>query len=139
MSSYDGYQGSIEVQTDGVAGSAGWNELTLVGDADLNMNRNSSFRPKRGTQWKTSVFGQIEAEITGDVTWDDADTVIAAIESAFIAGTHIGVRFRDKDSGTGLTLDCVPSGWNHSTPEQGIQKVALTLTPFDAGTDPAWA
>jgi len=139
MSSYQGYKGRIEVQTDGVSGSAGYSELTLVGDADLSMSRQSDFRPRRGTEWKTSMMGQIEAEISAEITWDDADTVIAAIEAAFIAGTHVGLKFLDNASGTGLTLDVIPTQWNHSQPEQGVQTVSAVFTPHYEDTDPSWA
>lgn len=139
MASYHSYKGRLEVQTDGVSGSAGYNELTLIGDAELTMDRSMTPRPRRGTDFKTSIGGQIEAEITGTITWDDADTVIAAMEAAFIAGTHIGIKFLDKESGTGLTLDCLISTWNHNQSEDTTQTVAISLVPYYADTDPAWA
>lgn len=139
MSTYHSYLGRLEVQTDGVSGAAGYNALTLIGDAQLDMNRPEARVPRRGTEWQSFLAGQIDGTITAQMTWDDADTVVAAIEAAFIGNTHIGVKFLDKASGTGITVDCLVTGYQHDQTEDGVQVVNLTMKPTYVDTNPAWA
>lgn len=139
MAQVHSYKGRLEIQTDGVSGAAGYNELTLIGDASLDSSRNSVAVPRRGSEFRNKLAGQTEITITAQMTWDDSDTVVAAIEAAHFANTHLGCKFLDKASGTGLTADILVEGYQHDQTEDGVQVVNLTLVTTYVDTDPAWA
>lgn len=139
MSQHHSYTGRLEVQSDGVAGSAGYVELTMIGDAQLDSSRSSVAVPRRGTEFRTKLTGQAELSITAQMTWDDADAVVAVVEAAHFANSVIGVKFLDKTAGTGLTADFKVESYVHDQSEDGVQVVNITLVATFVATDPAWA
>lgn len=139
MSAKNSVDGRLEIQTDGVAGVAGWNELVLIGSARLNGQRTATNVPQRRSQHKTFKTGQADIEVSFAMTWDDTDTVVSSIEGAFWAGTHLGVKFLDDTGGTGYTADMLVSGYEHGQDEDGVQIVNVTMKPTYQGTDPVWS
>jgi len=139
MATKHSYKGRLEIQSDGVSGVAGYNQLTLIGSARLNAQRTATNVPRRGTEHKTFMTGQVDVEVTFAMTWDDADAQVALIEAAEWANTHLGIKFLDDASGTGYTADMLVSGYEHGQDEDGVQIVNVTLKPTYVDTDPAWA
>jgi len=139
MSDVHSYKGRLEIQSDGVGGVAGFTELTLIGSARCNMTRSYANAPRRGTEFKTGKTGQIEATITAAITWDDADTVIASIVTAFTSNGYVGVKFLDQETGEGLTADCVVTQAELTQDEDGVQILNVEFRPTFIDTAPAWA
>lgn len=132
-------EGRLEIQSDGVAGVAGYVALDLIGSARFNAQRTATAVPKRGSQHKTFMTGQADVEISFAMTWDDADAVVALIEAANFANTHLGVKFLDDTAGTGYTADMLVTGYEHGQDDDGVQVVNVTMKPTYIATDPAWA
>lgn len=139
MSGKNSYDGRLEIQTDGVSGAAGYNPLDLIGSARLNSQRTATAVPQRRSQHKTFKGGQVDVEVSFAMTWDDADPVVAAIEGAHWANTHLGSKFLDDTGGTGYTADMLVTGFEHGQDEDGIQIVNITMKPTHIDTDPAWS
>ena len=139
MTTRHSYEGRLEVQTDGVAGSAGYNALDLIGSARLNAQRTATNVPRRSIGHKTYKAGQMDVEISFAMTWDDADTVVAAIEAASWNNTHLGVKFLDAASGTGYTADMLVTGFELGQEDDGIQIVNVTMKPTYVATAPTWS
>lgn len=137
MSMKHSYVGSFEIQTDGAAGIAGYNEVVPIGQATLTMSRDFKNMPRRGTQYKTGVAGQIDIEVTGQLTWDDADTEILAMENAFLTNSNIGGKFLDQTTGVGLTADWLITRWDLDQPEDGGQMVNFSAKPTFIATQPS--
>lgn len=131
-------QGRIEVQSDGVSGSAGYVRLTLMESATLSSNRENSVVPMRGTDIKTTISGQTEVDIAVEMTWSDSDPVVAVLEAAHWDKTHVGIKLLDDESGTGLTSDMLVENWQQKQVD-GAQMVSLTLKPTMVDTAPVWA
>jgi hypothetical protein len=131
------YVGEFSIQTDGAGGSAGYNAVTPMGGATLSMSRDFKNMPRRATEYKTGVAGQIDIEVTGQLTWDDADTQVLAMETAFLNNTNIGGKFLDETSGVGLTADWLITRWDLEQPEDGGQMVSFAAKPTYAGTAPS--
>lgn len=141
MADYNNYEGDLQIQSDGVSGSAGWNVLDSIESARLSATRTNTVRPRRGKAIKVTKNGQSEIEVSISCVWDDADPAIAAIETAFWTnGGYVGMRYKDHADGTGLTSDMVVTQFElGQEDEDGIQMLNLTLKPTFIDTDPVWS
>jgi hypothetical protein len=129
MAEKTGYQCKLYYQTDGLAGSAGFVEATLARDVSTSLARNASDASSRRSTWKGYLPGQIDAEVTGQLVFDNADAGVSALESAFTGGTTIGVEVLDGAAGHGLILDAILTSWNRSEPLDETVTVDFTLRP----------
>lgn len=138
MATKRAYKGSLECQTDGVSGSAGYDALTLLGSCSLSMSRDVFEVPRKGTEYKTHDVGQLDMEITGTSPWDPSDAILSAMEDAEHAGTHLGFKFLDEAStGNGVVADWLVTNFTFDHQEGQGQVVNFTLKPTYIDTLPA--
>lgn len=139
MSTVHSYEGRLEIQAGGIAGSGGYIELKFISNPKLNASRTVAKVPKRGSDIRPVKPGQMDLDITGAMTWDDADATVALVEAAFFEKTVLGVKFLDQASGTGLTSDMYVTEFEFSQDEDNIQIVNIKLEPAYVATEPSWA
>lgn len=73
-----------------------WNEMDNVKDLTLNLTKGEADVSKRGSSWRLTVGTLLTAELTFQSIWDEDDTDLAAIQSAFLNGTSIELLILDK-------------------------------------------
>lgn len=135
-----GLEGHLAVQTDGVSGSAGWNEETRIKDLTLSGTGVTTDVTGRHTGgFKATRVALTDLEFTFDLVWDTADTVAAAIMAAFTAKTALGLRVLDEDGGTGFEGDVVVTEFGFSQPIEGGQTVPVRMVPTYSDTAPTFA
>ncbi len=133
------YKGRVELQDDGVSGSAGWDHLDLIGNARLRISRAEAKTPRRGVEFKTSEVGQADVELSFLMAWHDTDAQVSSIEAAVMANLHRGVKFLDQASGTGMTADFRVKDYEHTQDEDQGQAVNVTMVPVFVDTAPSWS
>ena len=130
--------GRLEIQSDGVGGSAGYENLGPAGSATLTSTTASSDEMRRDIGFKTYTAGKTDVEITAECGWDDADTVLASVFTAHQNKEIVGVKFLEDTTGEGFEADMIPFGWEHSQPDDGTQTVNITFKPAYDATAPTW-
>lgn len=133
-----GRAASIKIQTDGVSGAAGWNAVAVKRDISITDSREEV--DLSGIE-AYDVFaagpGEFVAEV--ELVRDEADAQFAALETAYRAGTSLGVRLIEDASGSGkgVEFDGVVTQWNLSASRRDGQTVAARIRPAVGGSQPA--
>ena len=142
MKNKHGYEGAIYIQTDGVAGSAGWSEVTIARDVNLNLGHTEGDFSSRGGEWKATEPGMKEASIDIQILWDTDDARFTELRDAWLNKTALGVRILDGDESTpgseGLKADFKVFDFGRPEPLEGQMVCNLTLKPCRSVTEPDW-
>lgn len=141
MASRYGIDGQLFYQTDGVSGSAGWNENDIIGDLTLNLSTeevDDTVRASGG--WKSTKGKLKDAELTFDMRDDPDSAHYAAFRDAYHASTHLGLRVYNGDAsdGDGFEADFVITGFEHGQNKSEVQMVSVTMKVTYVDTAPIW-
>lgn len=130
----------MKIQTDGVAGSAGWNAVAVKRDITITDSREEV--DLSGVELYdviASGVGEFVAEV--ELVRDEADVQFIAMETAYRAGSSLGFQFFEDASGSGkgVELDGVVVSWNLTASRRDGQTVAVRIRPAVGGAQPAQA
>jgi len=135
-----GYAASLEYQTDGVAGSAGWEVLGIVQDVEVNLDATEiDVTTRASAGWKQYEPGLRDAQITFSMLFDKADEGYEAIRDAWESRSVIGLRALDAaTSGEGLVADFKITSFSNPQPLDGVLVVNCTARLCQSATAPSW-
>lgn len=138
-----GMQAVIEIQTDGVAGSDGWNAVDKARDSSIQLESEVTDTTIRGNNgWKSEVQTLRTANVEFELLYDTTDTQVAALLAAFLSNGVIGVRALTLPSADanaeGLVADMMVSTFSVSQSLTEAQTVSVTLVIAPSDTAPTW-
>lgn len=138
-----GMDAVIEIQTDGVAGTAGWNVVSKARDASLNLESETADTTIRGNNgWRSEVQTLRTASVEFQLLYDTTDAEVAALRTAYLTNGVIGVRAltlpsTDTDS-EGLVADMMVTNFRLGQSLTEAQTVDVTLRIAPSDTAPDW-
>lgn len=145
-----GFDGKIYRLTSGTRAAwpdsgapANLSEIANVKDVSLDIERRKAdVSTRAGGGWALTVGTLKEAAIEFDMVWDDTDTHLTAIETAFMGGSNIALAVLDKDKETngakGLWADFQVVSFKKKEPLADAQMVSIRLEPAPSAVAPAW-
>jgi len=138
-----GFEASLYYQTDGVAGTAGWNELDIVADVSMNASGDEvEVTTRKGNGWKQYLAGLKDATIEFEAVWDAGEAGYEAIRDAWLNRSNLGIRMLDGDfavaGSEGLEGDFVVTGFQRNEPIGDKIAVSITLKPALSDTAMQW-
>lgn len=137
MARKPGRVGVLKIQTDGVAGVAGWDTVEVkrdlsiaVDDQEIDLSASEAF----------DVFeqGPTKLVITGTLVKDPADTEWAALQAAKAARTIMGFWALDVDGGEGWQFDGKVFTFTDTANRSDGQLTSITIMPAAGGAQPSW-
>lgn len=142
MQNKHGFEGKMYLQTDGVAGSAGWNEVTIARDVGLNIEHIEGNFSSRGSGWKATEPGMKDGSVEIQILNDTDDARFDELRDAFLNRTAIGLRILDGDNATsgvqGLKADFKVMSWGRPEPLEGEMVIDITVKVCRSATEPEW-
>jgi hypothetical protein len=137
MARKSGRVGCLKIQTDGVAGSAGWNIVQTK--RDLSFNDTSEEVELSGMeQYDSFESGPAQFVIEGEIVKDPADAEWEALRAAKAAGSTIGAWGLDIDGGEGMRFDAKVVRFDDSANRRDGQMTSIRLVVAANGSQPAW-
>ncbi|MCP4594505.1 MAG: hypothetical protein GY842_27555 [bacterium] len=134
-----GMEAKLFYQTDGVGGTAGWNELTNVRDVTLSLETGEADVTTRANQgWRATAATLKEANVEWEMVWDTADAGFTAVKDAFFNNQAIGLRVLDGDAGQGLEADFSITNFSRNEALEEAITVSVTAKVTYSTTAPAW-
>ncbi len=111
MATVLGLATKLFTQTDGVSGSAGWNEVSNVRDltSDLSL-ATADVTTRAGGGYRQKVGTLAEGTVSFEMVYDTADARFTEIQAAFFARSTFGAKILDggtESTGKGLVADFV--------------------------------
>lgn len=139
MAAVLGLNAKLYIQTDGVAGSDGWTELTNVQDLTLNLSTERADVTTRGNNgFKAEIATLKNASITFESVFDPSDATFGSLSAAWLAGTLVGVRAltgpADEQTTQGVVSDMSVLDFTQSQPLADKITVAIELAPALSAT-----
>lgn len=136
-----GVNAKFFMQTDGVAGSAGWNEVTNVRDVTIDESlATADVTTRAGNGYRQQAGTLAEGSVTFQMIYDTGDTRFTEIQTAYRSRAAIGCKFLDggtESSGAGLVSDfsIINFSINQELENAVVVDVELTVT---RGATPTW-
>jgi len=130
MTAKAGFTGALNVQADGVGGSAGWNIRNSVSSVNTNLSRDAFEATTRANNgFKSRVPGLRDATATLTLPWDTADAFFGELINAWNTNTHLGIEVLDDAgaSGTGLRADWYVTDFQRAEPIDNVMQAEITL------------
>lgn len=127
------------IQSDGVAGSNGWTEMTNVRDLAVNLDSERADVTTRGNNGFRAEIGTLKnGSITFDAVFDTADAVFTALQAAFFANSLVGVRALTGDPAAqatqGLVADMAVVNFSQTQNLADAVTVSIELSPTLSAT-----
>lgn len=140
MASKLGLDAVLNIQTDGVSGSAGWVEMTNVKDLDLNMSKGEADNTTRANNgWRSTKGTLKEGTLTFGMEYDPSDANFQAIKNAYLANSHVGFQVHDGSVNPGgLEADFDIIGFELSQQLEETQMVNVEAKVTYIDTAPDW-
>lgn len=140
MATGTGKNYKLFTQSDGVGGSAGWNEVTSCVSCNAKVNQETAEASKRG-DFKGYRPGQVDFGLSVVCRFDPTDTYLEAIIAAASSGATIGVAALDGSSaaGEGPVFDAIVSNLEQNQDPNNVVNITFDLMPdADSAVDPTW-
>lgn len=120
-----------------------WNEIDIVKDATLNMEKTESDVSIRATSWGLMAGKQKIASVDFQILWDPESAVFAALNDAFLNDTGINMAVMDGDIETpgkqGLRAIMMVSKFTRNETLPEAVTVDVTIKPTYHTVDrPEW-
>jgi hypothetical protein len=121
----------------GTAGTTAASELTKVRDVTLNLSAGVANTETRGSEIKSEIPTLLEASLSFELLYDDANAGVLAVEEAYYTRTPIAMLVLHKTGGNGLDADWNIKEFTRSEPLEGVITVSVTASPNNASREPA--
>lgn len=143
MSAVLGLNCRLFIQTDGVGGTDGWNEMTNVRDLTLNLDTDRADVTTRGNNGFRAEIGTLKnGSISFDAVFDTTDTVFTSLQSAFFINSAVGVRAltgaADAQATQGLVADMAVVNFSQTQNLGDAVQVSIELSPTLSDTAPEY-
>ena len=123
----------------GSAGSTATNELTIVREATLNMEKGESDITSRANAgWKATGKGLKDAGVDFEILYDPDDAGFQAIRDAYLNDTAIALCIRDSAGGQGLDADVVITSFSRTEPLEEAMIASFTAKITYVSRAPSW-
>ena len=124
-------------------GTPTWVPITNVKDVDLSMDATKIDASDRGSRWKKTLAGSIEAGVTFALTYDTTTAWYDVLHAAFVAGTTVDMAVMDGLIATagseGLRGEMSVLQFSRPEPLDGEMVTNVTIAPApSAEVSPAW-
>lgn len=127
----------LEIQTDGAAGSAGWNDVATK--RDLTFSHSTEEVDLSASELYDSFgAGPQQFAIEGEIVKDLSDTEYNALRSAKAAGTSIGFWALDAADGAGMQFDGIVTRFDDAASRRDGQMTSIRIVVAAGGQQPAW-
>ncbi len=135
-----GVDGVLNMQTDGVSGSDGWNELENIKDLAQKFTKNTIDNTTRANGgWRSKKGGLKEGDLTFNMPWLPADAKFQAFKNAWLNTTHLGFQVFDGSvNPSGLIADFNVIDFELTQNLEGVQEVSVSLAITHVDTAPSW-
>ena len=135
-----GVDGVLNVQSDGVSGSAGWVEADEVKDLAQKFTKNTIDNTTRANGgWRSKKGGLKEGDLTFNMPWLPANAIFVLLKNAWLNTTHLGFQVFDGSTNpSGLIADFNVIDFEVTQNLEGVQEVSVTLAITHVDTAPAW-
>lgn len=127
----------LEIQTDGAAGSAGWNAVGTKRDLSYN-HTTEEVDLSASELYDGFLSGPKQFVIEGEIVKDLADAQYNALRTAHAAGTAIGVWALDSSDGAGMQFDAIISRFDDTANRRDGQMTSIRLVVHAGGQQPTW-
>jgi hypothetical protein len=127
----------LQIQSDGVDGSAGWDTVAVKRDLSITDTR-EEIDISASELYDVFISGPGEFVIEGEIVRDEADTEYAALDTAYRAGTSLGFRAIEDASGSGkgIEFDGVVTRFDVGAARRDGQMTSIRIRPATGGTQP---
>ena len=120
-----------------------WDEIGDVRDVTLTVEAGEADVTTRGNNvWRARIGTLKDAEVTFEMIWDTANTAFAALLTAFLNKTALGVAVMDGPIGTtgsqGLWANMSVIKFNREEKLEDAIKASVTLKPTFSAIAPEW-
>ncbi len=127
----------------GIGGTPVWTEMGNVKNVTLSLTKGEADVTSRANDgWRATAGTLKEASIEFEMIWDTADAGFAAIQTAFFAGSVIGLAAMDGPIATngsqGLWADCTITDFSRDEPLEDALSVKVTAKPTYSANAPQW-
>ena len=138
-----GHEAKLYYSAAGIGGTPVWTEVLGVRNLKLATSRGEADVSTRGGGgWKATAPTLIDAGIDFDLVHDPDDAAVEAIESAFFAGTRLGLAVMSgpvAEAGSrGLWADCAITKFERDEGLDAALTVAVTAKPTYSANVPQW-
>lgn len=114
-------------------------ELTNVRDVTLSLETEEADVTTRSNNgWRATKPTLKNASIEFSMVWDTDDAGFTALRTAFLAGTKIGMKCLDKESGQGLQFDAAVMNFTRNEQLAEALTVDVSVKPTYSTTAPSW-
>jgi predicted secreted protein len=124
----------------GTYGSPTWSPATSCAEATLNIDASAVEASTRGSVWRKFLPGLRNLSADMKFIRNNSDTIQAALETAFVAGTSVIFAFTDAAIATvgtqGIKGEFMVSKFSQGEPIDGAASLDVTLQPIAGGNGP---
>ena len=130
----------LKIQTDGAAGSAGWDTVSVKRDMSYEDTR-EMVDLSASEVYDAFASGPGTFVLEGELVRDEADTEFAALDTAYRAGTSLGFWALEDGagSGEGVQFDGVIERFDVGAARRDGQMVSIRIRPSAGGQQPTKA
>jgi hypothetical protein len=127
----------------GIGGTPAWTEISNAKDVTLTVEKGQADVSTRANNgWKATAGTLKDATIDWDMVWNTSDPGFAAIKTAFMDNTVIGMAVMSgpmtEAASEGLQADCMILSFTRSEPLQEAITVKVQAKPTLSATAPSW-
>ena len=123
----------------GAAGATATNELTIVREVTLNLEKGEADITTRGNAgWRATAGTLKDAGLDLELLYDPDDAGFTAIKDAYFNNTAIALAILDGAGGHGLDADFTITNFSRNEPlEEGVT-VSVAAKPTHQTRSPQW-
>lgn len=127
----------------GTVNSPTWDEVTIVRDLTLNLEKGEADATTRGAGgWEQILAGLKKASVDFEIVWDKASADFTAFKDAFFNGTTVECAVLDGVANTngtsGLRSDMAVIAFNRNEQLQQAVNAGIKMRPGYSSTAPSW-
>lgn len=122
----------------GTAGTTASTEMDIIKDASLTLASDDIKVGDRGSRWKSTETGQIEATLELTISSVTSHAGYRALMNAQLDGSAVAIKSLDKASGEGIDADFKVINRGEDQPLNGEIVVTFTLGVHTGLREPSW-
>ena len=123
----------------GAAGQQATNELSIVRDVSLNLEKGEADITTRANGgWKATAGALKDGSVEIEILYDPDDAGFTALKNAYINNTAIALAILDGAGGHGLDADFAVLNFNRNEPLEEAVTVSVTVKVTYVSRAPQW-